>query len=134
MKRYFAYGSNMDKQQMKDRCPQSEKQEKAELSGYEFFINKRGVANIRPNKDKRVLGFIYNITKDDEEKLDSFEGVQYGTNTKQNSIALNAFHYMAKEINEGQPREGYLEKIIKAAQVNDFPKEYVTELERWLNK
>ena len=76
MRRYFAYGSNMDARQMKERCPQSEKQEIVELSGYEFFINKRGVANIRQNKDKKVVGIVYTISEDDEKELDKCEGVQ----------------------------------------------------------
>lgn len=131
VKRYFAYGSNMDERQMLERCPQSEKQEIAELTGYEFFINKRGVANIRPKKGKRVWGIIYNITEDDEEKLDKFEGVKYGTNIKDNSALLNVFYYVAKETNEGQPREEYLEKITESAEAHNFPEEYIAELKRW---
>jgi len=131
MKRYFAYGSNMDATQMVERCPQSEKAEKAELSGYEFFINSRGFANIRINTNKKVFGIIYNITGDDEKELDVREGVQYGTNTKPNSDAINAFYYLAKETNEGSPKEGYLEKIIKACEENDFPVGYIEELKNW---
>ncbi len=132
MKRYFAYGSNIDAAQMKNRCPQSEKLEKAKLSGYEFFINKRGYANVRQNKDKVVYGIIYEITEDDENKLDHCEGVQYGTNIKPTSAELNAYYYLAKETNEGQPKEDYLKKIIRAAKNNDFPVEYISELENWL--
>lgn len=131
MRRYFAYGSNMDEKQMRERCPQSEAQGKAELSGHEFFINKRSFANIRLNSDKKVVGIIYNITENDEEKLDVCEGVQHGTNTKENSVILNAYYYVARETNEGRPEEGYLEKIIKAAQVYNFPKEYIVELKKW---
>lgn len=132
MRRYFAYGSNMDAALMKKRCPQSKKQEKAKLSGYEFFINKRKYANVRQNKDKVVYGVIYNITEVDENKLDICEGVQYGTNTKPTSAELNAYYYLARETNEGQPKKGYLEKIIEAAEGNNFPEEYIAELRRWL--
>jgi len=119
---------------MEERCPKSEKKEIRELSGYEFFINKRSYANVRPNKDKKVLGIIYEITEDDEKELDKCEGVQNRTNTKPISTDLNAFYYLAEETKEGRPREGYLEKIIQAAEVNDFPKEYVAELKSWLKK
>lgn len=131
MRRYFAYGSNMDATQMKERCPQSEKKEAAELSGYEFFINKRGVANIRLNKDKKVIGIVYDITEEDERKLDKCEGVQFGTNTKENLQSINSFYYLAKETDEGKPRDGYLEKIIKAGQDNEFPESYIDELKNW---
>jgi len=131
MKRYFAYGSNMDITQMVERCPQSQKIEKAELVGYEFFINKRGFANIRQNKNKKVLGIVYEITEEDEKELDKCEGVQFGTNTKETSPSLNAFYYVAKEIDEGSPKEGYLGKIIKAGQDNNFPEVYIDELKGW---
>ena len=132
MKNYFAYGSNMDTEQMLMRCPQSIIQKKAVLSGYEFFIKKRGYANIRQNKQKVVHGIIYKITEDDESKLDDYEGVQYGTDTKPTSAELNAYYYLATETNEGQPKKGYLENIIEAAQAHNFPKEYIAELGRWL--
>lgn len=131
MKRYFAYGSNMDATQMKERCPQSKKKETAELLGYQFFINKRGVANIRQNGDKKVLGIVYDISEDDEKELDKHEGVQFGTNTQEKSLPLNAFYYVAKEIEEGSPREGYLERIIKAGQENNFSEDYIYELKQW---
>ena len=79
-----------------------------------------------------VHGIIYKITEDDESKLDDYEGVQYGTDTKPTSAELNAYYYLATETNEGQPKKGYLENIIEAAQAHNFPKEYIAELGRWL--
>lgn len=133
MRPYFAYGSNMDAEQMRERCPQSKRQKVETLSGYEFFINGRGFANIRKNKNKNVFGVVYTISEEDEKELDICEGVQYGTNTKENSPLLDAFYYIAKDTNEGPPRKGYLEKIIKAGQHkdNDFPKNYIDELKSW---
>ena len=133
MKRYFVYGSNMDEIQMKERCPQSEKQEKAELSEYEFFINARGVASIHKVESGKVWGVVYKITEADEKKLDSYEGYPKSYQ-KQFLPELNAFCYVDTRTNEGSPRKGYLEKIIKAAEVNDFPKEYVAELKSWFNR
>lgn len=131
MKRYFAYGSNMDKQQMRERCPQSKEIEKAELIGYEFFINARGVANVRQKEGGKVLGIVYEISEEDEKELNSREGVQYGTNIQVHSPELDAFYYVAKETADGSPREGYLEKIIDACQEADFPSGYVQEIKSW---
>ncbi len=116
---------------MLERCPQSTEVEKTELTDYEFFINARGVASIRLKKGKRVLGLIYEITEDDERELDKCEGVQYGTNTQIHSPSIDAFYYLAKEMSEGEPREGYLEGIIKASSVAGFPSDYVEELKSW---
>lgn len=132
MKRYFAYGSNMSGEQMAqpDRAPDAKKVEVVELSNYEFFIDARGVASIREKRDKRVLGIIYLISRNDEKKLDKKEGVpKFYVKTK--LPILNAFTYIDQTIEEGQPRNGYLEKIIKAAQSHNLPKEYVAELIRW---
>ena len=119
---------------MLERCPQSDKQEVGKLPGYEFFINGRGFANIRKNKNKNVYGIVYDITDGDEKRLDGFEGVQYGTNTKERSPSLDAYYYIAQNTDEALPKKGYLEKIIAAAEANNFSKEYVSELESWLKK
>ena len=43
---YFAYGSNLHLAQMAQRCPGSKFVGKATLSGYEWQIYSRGVANV----------------------------------------------------------------------------------------
>jgi len=42
-KLYFAYGSNMDKDQMANRCPESNFAGTALLKDYRFIINRRGI-------------------------------------------------------------------------------------------
>ena len=137
MRRYFAYGSNMDTEQMSqpERAPSAEKVETAKLTGYEFFINERGVANIRKKDGGSVFGVVFHISDEDEKALDKREGVQYGTNAKEHLPSLDAFCYIAANTTEShKPRDGYLEKIIKAARDNNFPPEYIAELEGWFNK
>ncbi|OTA97070.1 hypothetical protein M434DRAFT_392245 [Hypoxylon sp. CO27-5] len=43
---YFAYGSNLSPEQMKDRCPSSPAVGLAYLSGWTWLINERGYANV----------------------------------------------------------------------------------------
>jgi gamma-glutamylcyclotransferase (GGCT)/AIG2-like uncharacterized protein YtfP len=105
--------------------------QKKELIDFEFFINARGFANVRQKKGKVVRGIIYEISEDDEKELDICEGVQYGTNTKVHSPSINASYYLAKETNEGEPKEGYLERIIEASTVAGFPSDYIDELKSW---
>ena len=52
-------------------------------------------------------------------------------NTKENLQPISSFFYWAKETDEGSPRDGYLEKIIKACEDNDFPVSYIQELKTW---
>ena len=133
MRRYFAYGSNIDTEQMKKRCPQLVKIGKANLSGFEFYINRRGVASIRQQEGKMVWGIIYDISGEDEISLDKYEGYP-NVYKKEDLRELNAFCYIDPITEIGSPRDGYLEKIIEAAQVNNFPKGYIIELQSWLKK
>ena len=99
MRTNFAYGSNINEEQMRRRCPHSSLQGKATLPGYQFFINKRGVASIRRKPGKQVWGLIYTLTQNDEDSLDSHEGVpKYYT--KKDLPELNAFCYIGTSTTE----------------------------------
>lgn len=126
----------MNEEQMAqpDRAPDATKIGKVSLLGYEFYIDKRGYASIRKDDKKSVEGILFEISKEDEEKLDIKEGVKYGTYTKAHLPEVDALCYVGATPEEGVPKDGYLEKIIKAAKANNFPDGYVSELESWFNK
>lgn len=128
---YLAYGSNIDEMQMQERCPESVKREIIVLPRYEFFINGRGVATIRKQKEKCVYGVTYEISRDDEARLDRYEGV--GKNIYRKEICSGMLIYIASDSSEGSPRNGYMEKIIANARKHMFPQEYIHELETWLS-
>lgn len=69
---YFAYGSNMNHEHMKMRCPKSEYIGTYILEGYELVF--RGVADVQPSEDKSVTGALFKITPDCERSLDVYEG------------------------------------------------------------
>ena len=61
-KLYFAYGSNMNLDQMAYRCPAAEAVCTAKLEGYELFFAGRpgnGVASIRPKQGGTVVGVLF---------------------------------------------------------------------------
>ena len=78
---YFAYGSNLNHYQMKNRCIGSKFVKKYILKGYKLCFSHKtnrsvyGHANIIKNKKSEVQGALWNITKDDENELDGYEGV-----------------------------------------------------------
>lgn len=78
---YFAYGSNLKREQMIDRCPDSVPVERAILNDYELTFDK--VADIRPKMKSKVFGAIYKVTSMDLNKLDIYEGYphKYAKNT-----------------------------------------------------
>ncbi len=80
---YFAYGSNMNPQRMKDREVEYHKRELAELPGFLFLMNKfiksngTAAANIKEDPKSSVYGALYTCSSEEAfTKLDKFEGVR----------------------------------------------------------
>ena len=69
---YIAYGSNMNIEQMKRRCPKAIPIGKAILENYKLEF--RGVANIIKCKGKKVPIALWYITDECEKSLDRYEG------------------------------------------------------------
>ena len=72
VKLYFAYGSNMNHEHMKHRCPKAKYIGKKTLPDYELVF--RSVADVQESPGKTVEGALFEITKDCEEALDRYEG------------------------------------------------------------
>tara|TARA_Y100001970_G_scaffold287751_1_gene413175 strand:- start:4357 stop:4764 length:408 start_codon:yes stop_codon:yes gene_type:complete len=71
---YFAYGSNLNHFQMKRRCKDSLFLKKFELRGYRLnFRSKYRAADIEKRKNSIVQGALFEISKNDEKKLDIYE-------------------------------------------------------------
>ena len=136
---YFAYGSNMNAMQMANRCPNSEAVSVATLPDWRFRINTRGVATIVPEDAGAVHGILWRVTSSDEASLDRHEGVAAGHYQKmpleirlRDGTTCESFAYVAQVSAPGTPRPGYLESIIAAAVLNNFPLDYIAELRGWL--
>ena len=78
---YFAYGSNLNHHQMKNiRCSGSKYIKTFILNDYKLIfchpnkLNKFGYANIIKKKGYKVPGAIWEITKEHEKILDTYEG------------------------------------------------------------
>jgi gamma-glutamylcyclotransferase len=77
---YFAYGSNLSKKQMKERCPDSKPVAIVTLHHYKLVFAgwsrqwRGGVASIKPFRGEKVLGAIYEISEEDLRRLDKYEG------------------------------------------------------------
>jgi len=80
---YFAYGSNLWRQQMRDRCPACTEVGFGVLRGYRWIIAQRGYANIVVSPRDEVHGTVYRLTEADERSLDRHEGVHQGRYRKE---------------------------------------------------
>lgn len=80
MPRTFAYGSNMDICQMKRRCPDSRLLGKGCLTGYRLAFThfssgwNGGTADAIPDPTNEVWGLVYELSKEDMDRLDRCEG------------------------------------------------------------
>lgn len=135
---YFAYGSNMDCEQMGKRCRDAKWVAVGRISGRRFRINIRGVATIVPAVESTVHGIVWCLSKADRQNLDRYEGVGcglYSTSTTEVQLEdgrhLEAFLYLANDDHTGTARPGYLDGIVAAAKASRFPDSYVEELRAW---
>jgi len=80
---YFAYASNLNREQMRERCPDSLAKFPATLHHYQLvFVGwsrnwRGGTATIRPIRGGKVLGAIYEVTEECLRRLDRYEGSDY---------------------------------------------------------
>lgn len=131
MNRYFAYGSNMSLDQMKERCPQHRAVGQGILHGYRWIINSRGYANVIKSENDCVIGVVCEISSSDEAFLDKKEGVAIGCYRKETlNVSVEheqwpCFVYIDPIEKEGLPGEGYIRRIDKGIVDAKLPIDYV---------
>ena len=84
---YAAYGSNLNKAQMKRRCPDASAYTAISLENWRLVF--KGVADIEKDNNSNLLLGLYKITKHCEKKLDIYE--EYPNVYKK--------HYFTKKVN-----------------------------------
>lgn len=139
-KYYFAYGSNMNLDQMEYRCPDAEVAGKAVLKDYRLVFrgnrNGNGVASIVPDPGKEVQGLLWKITSRCEQSLDFYEGYPrlYGkekikVQTKTGEVA-NVAVYIMNEPYQSQPAlpsDFYLKGILDGCRQNGLSQKNVRQ-------
>ena len=134
MQPYFAYGSNMDSEQMAVRCPGAERVGIAVLPEHRVLINEQGVGTVIPARRGSVFGLLWRLSETDVEALDSYEGVASGHYRREyltvdsGGDQIQALVYVATNVAPGKPRPGYLEGVLKAATDVGLPEAYIAEL------
>ncbi|MEG3581662.1 MAG: gamma-glutamylcyclotransferase family protein [Chloroflexota bacterium] len=122
-KLYFAYGSNLNLDQMKSRCPDHEVLIHHTLKNFRLLF--RSVADIEEHSGSRVQGVIFKISKGDEESLDIYEGVpklyskKYFT-LKLDKIEASVLYYKMNVSGIGKPTDNYYNSILKGYKQNNL--------------
>jgi len=121
---YFAYGSNLSKKQMRERCPESKPRLIAILPNYKLVFTdwsrqwRGGVATIKRFSGEKVLGATYEITESDLRRLDKYEGYPQSYSRikvivfDDNNQPIEAMTYIkAGQLKEAPPSKEYLAVI-----------------------
>ncbi|MCF6343615.1 MAG: gamma-glutamylcyclotransferase [Devosiaceae bacterium] len=141
---YFAYGSNMLLERLKERCESAEYISPAYVCGYELNFNKRskdcsGKATIVENRycTKKLYGALFQIDEKERSKLDRAEGNGYTridnfvVVQSDNNNEIETTTYFAKSGATGRklrPYSWYKQLVLWGAVQSSLPATYLTNL------
>lgn len=135
---YFAYGSNMDLDAMRLRCPRSRRLGLARLMRHRFYLMGRtGYASVRRDPRSLVEGVLFDLAFADVPALDRYEDVAHGLYTKAHQPVVladggsrRALIYFGSDGSEGGvPPKDYMEGVVAAARSAALRPPYVAGLE-----
>jgi hypothetical protein len=135
---YFAYGSNMDRTAMRNRCPKSRAVGPARLMRHRFFIMEDGYASVIRDPRRAVWGVLWDLALSDVASLDRYESVSTGLYGKSLQAVISiqgprkAMIYLGRSAKPGLPVAGYMEAVVAAAEESGLPAEYRRELLQWV--
>ena len=128
-KLYFAYGSNINLDQMSYRCPAAQAVGPVTLEGYELLFRGSGVATIGPKEGATVHGLLWQLTPDCERSLDHYEGYPYlygkqpVTVKDKNGQEFTIMAYVMTEryLTPAVPPASYYQGILEGYRQNGLP-------------
>jgi gamma-glutamylcyclotransferase (GGCT)/AIG2-like uncharacterized protein YtfP len=129
---YFAYGSNMNWEQMRRRCPSAKFVCVASLKNYRFSIPRHsrlrncGTANIFAETGSEVWGIVYDVSEQELAILDGFEDgyrrermLVLASGDSQSSVEVLVY-IAEKEDNVPLPSSEYKQLIVAGARVQSM--------------
>lgn len=140
---YFAYGSNLNWDQMKMRCPDCHPVTKATLK--EWKLQFRGPLDIEPDTESEVQGVVFSISENDLKNLDAYEGfptcytrkIVALVNNRKNQL-IRATIYVMTKTRKGRdlwkPSRKYLQCVLQGHSDFDIPDNQVWKALNRINK
>ena len=123
---YFAYATNLSRQQMAERCPEAKPKFIATLPNYKLIFAgwsrkwHGGVASIKPFRGEKVTGAIYEISERDLRLLDKHEGYP----ATYNRIDIVAFN------EDGEPVKAVTYIKVEQSEETKPSREYVATIQQ----
>jgi len=151
---YFSYGSNLDPDQMRERCPAFRVVGLAALHDHRLVFPQYspqwncGTAGVQLHHGDTVWGVVYELTEEDLALLDACEGYrgpgdQHNVYERQvvtveltrpddGSVPrrLRAFMYVAGFSKPSPPSRRYLDAILTGARHHRLPEDYIAALDK----
>ena len=149
---YFAYGSNLDPEQMRTRCPGAKVVGLAALRdhwvAFPLFSNDwgGGVSSLQLAHGDTVWGVLFDLTEEHLATLDEYEGFR-GPGDQHNVYdreqvtveltrpddgsfprRVRASTYVARPAKPSPPSRRYLDTVLRGARHHRLPEEYVAKL------
>ena len=149
---YFAYGSNLDPEQMRSRCPDAIVVGLAALRDHRLSFPRNseswggGTAGFQLAHGDTVWGVLFDVSEGCLRTLDGFEGFK-GPGDQHNLYdrdqvtveltrpddgsvprRVRASAYLARPSNPTPPSRRYLETILRGARHHRLPEEYIARL------
>jgi gamma-glutamylcyclotransferase (GGCT)/AIG2-like uncharacterized protein YtfP len=137
---YAAYGSNMDPEQMAQRCPHSPQRGTGWLEGWRLTFGGEDIgwegalATVVEDPSERVFVVLYELSEGDTRALDSWDGVTLGyygrirVRVRAHDGDVLAWLYVLNAYEGGLPSARYLGILADAAEKAAAPASYVTAL------
>ena len=150
---YFAYGSNLEPNQMRSRAPGHRVVGLAALRDYRLVFPLYsndwggGVASVQPHHGDTVWGVLFEVSDDEIKQLDVFEyfrapGDQHNVYDREHRTVelvrpddgsfprrVRADLYVARPSNPSPPSRRYLDQLLIGARHHRLPEDYIAQLD-----
>ncbi len=139
---YAAYGTNLDPSRMSERAPHSPLRTTGWLEGWRLTFGGEehgwdgSLATLVQDTFERVFVALYDVTREDESHLDSWEAADAGLYRKTRVRVATmtgeevAWTYVLDAFEGGLPGASYLGVLADAAEAASAPDDYVAALRR----
>lgn len=136
---YFAYGSNMNHEQMKKRCPSARFLTRVKLIDYEFVYDgysdtrKGAVGNVIKSEGYIVEGGLFEVDELCISQLDRYEGYPRAYDRQilevkdDNNIIYQAYVYLRQAREIGKPSEEYRNIVLQGAKDCGLTEQYIID-------
>ena len=139
--KYFAYGSNMCTNRLRNRVPSCKYYDIGKLNGYTLKFNKRSIdgsskCNAIPsgNAKDEIIGVVFDLDENEKSLLDEAEGQGYRDtliqiDTSHGTVTAYMYTAMPNFVDDSLiPYTWYKDFVLEGAREHNLPEEYIQKI------